>query len=255
MLVALTRPVPPTIAQCELTHLERTPIDFARASEQHEAYENALRAIGCTVRRLPAAPDHPDSVFIEDTAVVFDECAIITRPGAESRRGETTAVVDALRQYRRLHPVTEPGTLDGGDVLVVGHRVFVGLSTRTNKEGAAQVAKILERFGYVVWTVPVTNVLHLKSAATALDEDRILLNRRLTDAELFRDVELLDVDESEPMAANVLCVDGKVLCAADAPRTRAILERAGYTVTAIDSSELAKAEGGLTCCSLLVREG
>src|SRR5437762_7376109 len=128
MLLALTRPVPRTIADCELTHIAREPIDFARATRQHAEYEQLLSTLGCTVEQLPEEPGYPDSVFIEDTAIVLDECAVITRPGASSRRGETQGVADALTPYRRLFHVDAPGTLDGGDVLRVGKHLYVGLS-------------------------------------------------------------------------------------------------------------------------------
>lgn len=252
VLIAFTRPVPASIARCELTHLEREPIDYARATRQHEEYEAALRLLGCQVTRLPAVNEHPDSVFIEDTAVMFGECAIVARPGAESRRGEVPGVVDALAAHRLLYPIEAPGTLDGGDVLRVGHRVYVGLSSRTNEEGARQMARILQPLGYVVATVPVRECLHLKTAVSDLGDGRVLINPRMVDGSHFRDVACFAVDPQEPMAANVLFLQGKVLCAANAPRTRRIMEREGCDVIPVDASELAKAEGGLTCCSLLL---
>lgn len=252
MLLALTRPVPRSIAQCELTHLQREPIDFDRATKQHEEYEHVLRSLGCTVKRLPGQDEHPDSVFIEDTAVVFDECAIITRPGAESRRGETDGVAEALHPYRLVFPIEAPGTLDGGDVLRIGAAVFVGLSTRSNEEGARQMARHIEPLGYVVTTIAVRDVLHLKSAVSALEDGRVLLNPRLVDASAFGAAAQIEVSPMEPMAANVLSVAGRVVCPESAPRTRRLLEREGYDVVSLEASELAKAEGGLTCCSLLL---
>lgn len=253
MLQAFTRPVPPTIANCELTHLARAPIDWARAAEQHEQYEAALRAMGCRVERLAGDPSQPDSVFIEDTAVVVDECAVIARPGAISRRDETTTVAEALRAHRDVSSIEAPGTLDGGDVLRVGRRVYVGLSSRTTSEGARQLASLLAPAGYVVATVTVRECLHLKTAVTALSDDRVLLNPRLVDGSALGGVSWIEIDPAEPVAANVVSVDGKILCPASAPRTRRRLEREGFDVLAIDASELAKAEGGLTCCSLLLR--
>jgi dimethylargininase len=256
MLLALTRPVPPSIAHCELTHLAREPIDVARAEAQHDAYEDALRAIGCTVQRLAVLPEHPDSVFIEDTAVVLDECAVIMRPGAESRRGEVPAVATALSAHRRLCAIEAPATLDGGDVLVAGRRVFVGRSSRTNDEGVRQLTRILAPHGYTVTAIPVTRCLHLKSAASALGDGRVLYSRALVDPGDLDGVTGIAVDASEPLAANVVGIGRAVLCAVDAPMTRRTLEREGFDVHAVDGSELAKAEGGLTCCSLLfsVRE-
>jgi dimethylargininase len=251
MLLALTRPVPPSIAHCELTHLAREPIDVARADAQHDAYETALRSIGCTVQRLAGLPAHPDSVFIEDTAIVFDDLAVIARPGAPSRRGEVAEVAGALEPHRPLFIIAEPGTLDGGDVLVVGRRVFVGRSSRTNDEGVRQLTRFLAPAAYSVVAIPVTRCLHLKSAASALGDGRILYSADLIDPVAFRGVSCIPVDAREPMAANVVSVGRAVLCAHDAPRTRRALEREGFDVHAVDGSELAKAEGGLTCCSLV----
>jgi dimethylargininase len=252
MVLALTRPVPPSIAQCELTHLAREPIDVARAVSQHDAYESALRSIGCTVQRLAGLPDHPDSVFIEDTAIVFDDVAIIARPGAESRRGEVPGIASALEPYRPVFRIESPATLDGGDVLVVGRRVFVGRSSRTNEEGVRQLTRYLAPAAYTVTAIPVTGCLHLKSAASALGDGRVLYSRELIDPAELRGITGIPVDASESPAANVVSVGRAVLCASDAPRTRRTLEREGFDVHAVDGSELAKAEGGLTCCSLLV---
>ncbi len=250
-LLALTRPVSPRLADCELTHLRREPIDVGRARAQHRAYEECLRALGCDVRALPAAPDHADSVFVEDTAVVFDELAVVTRPGAVSRRAEVEAVAHALAAFRPQRAIAAPGTVDGGDVLVVGRAVFVGRSTRTNAEGVAQLARIVEPHGYSVQALDVTSCLHLKSAATAVAPGTVLLNPDWVDARAFRAFERIDVDPAEPLGANALDVAGTVVYAAAFPRTRERLERQGRAVRAIDMSELAKAEGAVTCCSLV----
>ena len=253
MLLALTRPVPPSIAECELTHLERAPIDWERACAQHEAYEDALRALGCRVERLAGQPTQPDSVFIEDTAVVVDECAVIAHPGAASRRGETAIVRDALRQYRGVKFIRAPGTLDGGDVLRIGRRIYVGLSSRTNAEGARQLAAALEPAGYSLETIVMKDCLHLKTAVSALGDDRVLLNPRMVDGAAFAPSPCIDIDPAEPFAANVICVDNRVMCSDSAPRTAQLLEEQGYDVIAVDASELSKAEAGLTCCCLLLR--
>ncbi|OLE57972.1 MAG: hypothetical protein AUG74_17625 [Bacteroidetes bacterium 13_1_20CM_4_60_6] len=250
-LLALTRPVPPTITECELTHLEREPISFDRAARQHEEYEAALRTLGCTVTRIAGAPEHPDSVFIEDAAIVLDECAVITRPGAESRRGETEAVANALDAYRPLLRITAPETLDGGDVLRVGCRLWVGLSSRSTAGGAKQLGGFLKRFGYRVDTADVRDCLHLKTAVSALPDGRLLLNPRMVDSWTLDAASPIEVDPAEPFAGNVLCVGDTVLCPASAPLTRARLDAQGYKTAAVDASELAKAEGGLTCCSLV----
>jgi dimethylargininase len=251
MRLAITRPVPRSLAQCELTHLARVPIDVDLAREQHRRYEEALRALGCTVRHLPAADDLPDSVFVEDVAVVLDELAIITRPGAESRRPECESVAAVLSEYRPLRSIGAPGTLDGGDVLRVGKAIYVGLSTRTNEEGARQLARLAEPFGYTVERVETTACLHLKSAATMLEIGRILCNPSWIDGRMFRAAELVDVDPDEPHAANILTIGQTIVCAAAHARTAAGLRGRGYDVCAVDVSELAKAEAGVTCCSLV----
>jgi dimethylargininase len=259
--IAFTRAVPRSIDRCELTHLERVPIDYARAVEQHAAYEEALRRLGCRVQRLPDAPDFPDSVFVEDTAVVFDDLAVIGRPGAETRRGEVDAMAAALQPYRRLAFIDNPGTLDGGDVLVTPGRVFVGISGRTNLEGANQLASHIAPIGFDVIPLPVEGCLHLKSAVTAVDlrpEGRsylpLLINPSWIDPKRFAGFDLIEVDPSEPAAANVLAVNGYVICAEEHRRTRERLEARGFAVVPVPAGELAKAEGGVTCCSVILTE-
>jgi dimethylargininase len=250
MLLALTRAVPRSIDRCELTHLDRIPIDYQRAVDEHERYEAALKELGCRVERLPDAPDQPDSVFVEDTAVVFDDLAVITRPGALSRRGEVAATVAALSRHRPLAFIQAPGTLDGGDVLVTDSRVFVGDTPRSNAEGARQLADFVSPLGYDVVRVPVTKCLHLKSAVSALP-GRLLINRDWIDATPFAQFDLIDVDPEEPAAANVLAIGDRVLCADEFPRTRSRVEAGGFVTLSIPAAELAKAEGGLTCGSLV----
>jgi len=250
--VALVREVSPAIIRCELTHLARTPIDLDQARVQHAQYVAALAELGCEVKWLPPEPDLPDAVFVEDTAVVLDDFAVITRPGAESRRAELPTVVKALGQYRPLHHITAPGTLDGGDVLVSGRVLYVGQTARTNDEGIAQLATIVTPRGYAVCAVPVHGCLHLKSAATALDEMTVLINRDWIEVPRFAGRRLVDIDPAEPFAANTLALGGALIHAAEFPATRAILAGNGHTVRPVPASELAKAEGGVTCCSLIV---
>ena len=203
---------------------------------------------------LPAEADLPDCVFVEDTAVVVDELAVITRPGAVSRRAETAAVAEVLAQRRPLVRIEAPGTLDGGDVLRVGRRVFVGLTGRTNEDGVAQLRGALAPFGYTVTVVAVEGCLHLKSAVTQVAPDTVLLNRAWVDSSTFAELETIDVDPAEPSAANTLMVDGAALVAAAYPRTAARLAKAGLLLVRLDMSELAKAEGALTCCSILLND-
>jgi dimethylargininase len=251
--IALTREVSVGLGHCELTHLDRMPIDVDLARAQHDAYEQALRDAGFTVAQLAAGPDMPDSVFIEDIAVVFDEIAIVTRPGAESRRGETEAVAAALTRYRSVRTIAAPGTIDGGDVLTVGRRVFVGRSTRTNDTAIDQMCSLLRPFGYTVCAVPVGGCLHLKSAVTAIADDLLLANRESIDMAAFRDFDVVAVDPREPMAANALRLDDRIIYPAAFPRTAERMARRGFQIHAVDVSELAKAEGAVTCCCVIVR--
>jgi dimethylargininase len=252
MRIAITRPVSPTLAQCELTHLERQPIDVARAELQHDHYERSLAALGCSIVRIEAKPHLPDAVFVEDAAVVLDELAIITRPGAASRRAETESVATALKQYRPLRSIREPATLDGGDVLRVDRTLYVGRSQRTNDGGIAQLRQIAGEFGFRVVPVSFGGCLHLKSAVTAIAERTLLLNPEWIEATAFRGLEIVEVDPGEPFAANALLLDATLLYSASHQRTRERLESRGNRVEAIDLFELEKAEAGVTCCSVIV---
>lgn len=249
--VALTRAVSGAIGRCELTHLARRAIDVALARRQHAAYEDALREAGCTVRQLPEQPDQPDSVFVEDTAIVLDEVAVMTRPGAASRRGEVDSVAAALAPSRPLRRLDAPATLDGGDVLRLGHRICVGTSVRSNAEGIAQLAECVAPFGYRVEAVPVRGCLHLKSAVTQVADDAVLLNPRWVDPARFAGFRVFEVDPDEAYGANTLRIGATVLCSASHPRTAEALRRAGLGVRTVEMSETEKAEGALTCCSLI----
>lgn len=253
MLLALTRPVSPSIVRCELTHRERVPIDPERAAAQHREYERVLEAVGCRLVPVPGAPELPDAVFVEDTAVVTDEVAVLARPGAGSRRPETEAVAPILAGYRTVRRIREPGTLDGGDVLRVGRDVFVGVSQRTNREGAAQLRSVLEPLGYRVHDVPFAGCLHLKTAATAIDDGTMVLNPDWVDPGRFPGYRTIEVDPAEPFAANVLRIGDTVIMAAGHPATAGRISSAGARVVEVDVSELAKAEAGVTCCSVLLR--
>ncbi|HVP58310.1 MAG TPA: arginine deiminase family protein [bacterium] len=256
-LIAITREVSPAIARCELTHISRQAIDVEKARRQHLAYEQCLAGLGCTLVRLPADPRLPDSVFVEDTAVVLDEVALAARPGARSRRAETKSVAEALAAYRRVFHIHAPCTLDGGDVLVVGSRVFVGMSRRTNQAGLEEVRSLLTPLGYRVEGVPVVSALHLKSAVTQVAERALLVNHNWTDTSAFAGAdsgfELIDVAPEEPFGANALLIGETVVYPEAYPLTRRRLEDREITVVAVDISELAKAEGGVTCSSLVFR--
>lgn len=255
MWIAITREISPRIAECELTHLARAPIDLQRAQAQHRQYEQLLAELGCRLVRLPAKPDLPDSVFVEDAAVVLDELAVITRPGAASRRAETASVADALKPYRKLFHIEPPGTLDGGDVLRVGKTLYVGRSERSNREGIEQLRRVIARFGYAVIPVEIHGCLHLKSAVTRVAENTLLINRAWVDAAAFQHLRLIDVAPTEPFAANALLIGNTVVYPEAFPETRELLEKQGLRIRTVDASELAKAEGGVTCCSLIFAAG
>lgn len=237
--------------RCELTHLKRTAIDVALAREQHDAYEQALRALGCRVETLPEEPQLPDSVFVEDTAVVLDEVAVITRPGASSRRAETASIAAAIGKHRDLVRIESPGTLDGGDVLRVNRSLYVGTSSRSNARAIAQLGALLLPFGYGVVPVAVQGCLHLKSAVTQVSADELLINSRWVERKQFPGMRFIEVDEAEPLGANALMLGGGVIYSRSYPRTADVLRRHGIEVHTVAMSETEKAEGAVTCCSLV----
>jgi dimethylargininase len=254
VIVALTRPPTSALACCELTHLERVPIDIALARAQHRAYEDLLAILGARVISLPEQPELPDAVFVEDTAVVLDEIAVLARPGAGSRLAEVDTVAPVLASYRELRCIEAPGTLDGGDVLRVGRVLYVGMSTRTNDAGIRQLARLVEPLGYRVCPVAVKGCLHLKSACSHVGDSVVLVNGNWIDAGAFREVELLTVHAAEPSGANAVLVQDAVLIASDAPRTADRVRNRGRRVVTVDLSELRKAEAGGTCMSLIFPE-
>ncbi len=251
MIIAITREVSPDIGNCELTHVPPQEINIEAARAQHLEYENVLKDLGCEIRRLSAEPGLPDSVFVEDTAIVLKEIAVITRPGAASRREETRSVAGVLKEYRSLFQMAGPGTLDGGDVLQIGKTLYVGISSRTNEAGIKQLQEFVLPYGYRVESVAVKGCLHLKSAVTLVGEGILLVNRSWLDTRQFEGMECIDVDPAEPCAANALLVGGGVVYPMNFPRTLRRLEKRGISVRAVDVFELQKAEGAVTCCSLL----
>ena len=289
MRIAITRAVSPALAKCELSYIDRQPIDAVLAAAQHDAYERRLAAHGCKVIRIAEAPDMPDGVFVEDAAVVLDDLAIITRPGAISRRAETTSVAAALERFRPLRTIEAPATLDGGDVLAIDGKLYIGLSQRTNTAAIRQINAVpspaaepalseaegrhplpRERAAANsepsplgeggpkgrVRGVPVRfqNCLHLKSAVTLIGERTLLMNPQWVDAGQFGDFEVIPVDDKEPFGANALRLDDILLYSASYPRTRRLLESRGFHVETLDLFELEKAEAGVTCCSLIFSE-
>jgi dimethylargininase len=250
-LTAIVREVSSSINDCELSFHARQSIDVAKAITQHRAYQNCLAELGVRIVSLPAEPQLPDAVFVEDPAVVVDEVAIISNMRAPSRRPEATSLANALSRYRPLKFVAEPATLDGGDVMRIDRSVFVGLSRRTNQEGVHQLSNLLGSYGYKVQLVEVGSCLHLKSACSYVGNDTVVVNRSWIDVEPLAGYELLDVPGEEPAAGNALLVNDVVIMPASFPQTRALLESRGFRVRAIDVSELQKAEAGVTCTSLI----
>lgn len=252
MTIAITRKVSPRFNECEITHIERTPIDVDTARAQHDEYVKTLSQLGCQVIELPEEPDLPDSVFVEDTAFILPEVAVITRPGADSRKPETESIARALSPHRPLVHVSAPASVDGGDVLVLGKTIYIGLSTRSNMEAVEQLNESLGRFGYTVVGLALTDCLHLKTAVTRVDDRTLLINKNWVDADHFNGFDLIEVDASEPFAANCLPVNGSIIYPTTFPRTRHKLEEKGFRVVNVNLEELAKAEGAVTCCSLIV---
>ena len=251
MLTAITRAVSRSLAACELTWLEREEIDIDLAVAQHHAYERALTQMGARVISLPEEPDLPDAVFVEDPLLVFDEIAIITRPGAQSRRAESESLAAAIAPFRTVHRMSEPATIEGGDVMRIGRDVFVGLSSRTNTAGIDGLTDALAPIGYKVHPVDVRGCLHLKSACCSLGDGRILANRKWLDTVPLRGYEIIAVARDEPAAANVLRMGDTVLMPSAFPHTQEIVRQLGVEVLAVDISELMKAEAAITCSSVL----
>ena len=251
MLTALTRKVSSSLAKCELSFIARQPIDLEKARAQHHAYEQLLGELGARMISLPEEPDLPDSMFVEDPAIVLDEIAVILPLGTEARRKEAASLAAALEKYRTLTRVKLPGTLEGGDVLRIGKKIFVGITKRSNAEGIRQLAVIVERYGYEVMAIPVTGCLHLKSAVTYLGRNTLLANRGWFDPKRMQGYEWIDVVPSEPHAANALTISDAVIFPASFPKTQQKIEAAGFHLRPLDISELQKAESGLTCSSLL----
>jgi dimethylargininase len=239
------------MGSCELTFLPRAGIDTDLASHQHQKYQSILSALGCEIVTMPTHAGLADSVFVEDTAVVLDEIAVLCRPGAVSRRDEVPGIGRVLRQYRTLAAIQSPGTLDGGDVLRIGKVIYAGLSTRSNHEGIEQLRDIIAGYGYSMETVETTECLHLKSAVTAVAPGMLLINPDWVDRSSFRDFELIFVDGKEAHAANALRVKDSVIYPSSFPRTMEELVKRNIDVRPVDLSELQKAEGAVTCCSLI----
>ena len=248
---AIIRSISPKMGDCELTHLERQPIDIAKAVLQHKAYEKVLSDLGYNIINATAAPHLPDSVFVEDCVVVLKELAILTHPGAESRRAEVEGLATVLKPFRELHYIQPPSIVDGGDVLVIGKQIWVGLSNRSDQSAIDQMQKITAPHHYKVHGVNVTGCLHLKSAVTQVGKQTVLLNPNWIDASIFSDFEIIETHPDEPHAANALYLKETVVFPKAYPLTAQRLIDADIKIIQLDNSEVTKAEGALTCCSVI----
>ncbi len=248
----ITRQPCASMDAAELTHMARSPIDMGRARQQHGAYQAALSQTGAKVVDLPALADHPDCVFVEDTLLALPGCFVLTRPGAETRRGEVAPMKSALPADRPILRLVEPATLDGGDVIRIGKQIYVGRSNRTNAAGVASLAALTAPFGYEVTGVAMEGALHLKTAITVLADDLVLVNPAWLKSFLFDDFHKIEVAPDEPFAGNSLSVNGHIFMAAAHPQTAERIAKAGFKVTLLEVDEFAKAEGGLTCMSVVV---
>lgn len=251
-MIALVREVSPQLGQCELTHLPRVAIESAKALGQHQQYVRALSGLGAEIQWLAPLPDHADGVFVEDTAVVLPAVAVILRPGVASRRGEVASVAAALEPLRPIEKILPPACIEGGDILTIDRTLYVGLSARSNAQGLEQLARTVAPFGYEVRPVAMSGCLHLKSACTFIAPHFIVVNPRWVEPQAFGRRVVIEVDEREAFAANTLTINGTTLVSAAFPQTQRRLNEAGIATHALDISELQKAEGALTCSSLLV---
>lgn len=253
-MLALVHAPSPKLAAGQRMHVAPEPIDFHLALAQHRAYAKALENCGLRVRVVPASRDEPDGAFLEDTAVILDEVAIICSMGTEARRREPQAIEPILREYRQIERIELPVTIEGGDVLRVGRKLLVGLSSRTSAAGVSALAGLVSRFGYQVTAVPVHDCLHLKTACTALPDGRLLVNPAWIDVPALAGHDLVETPTDEPWAANTLPIGQRVILPAAHPQTAELIHRLGFEPLPVELSEFAKAEGGVTCLSLLIKE-
>ncbi|ATB68527.1 NG,NG-dimethylarginine dimethylaminohydrolase 1 [Sulfurospirillum diekertiae] len=250
MLLAITHLPSPKLQECELTFLESQAIDIEKARIEHKNYCAMLERCGAKVIVLNDNIACPDSVFVEDPIIVFDEVAVLTSMGVESRRAESASMEKVFSKYRKIERIELPAKIEGGDVLKIGKKIFVGESARTNKEGIQALEAIIKPFGYEVIPVKVTGCLHLKTGVTALDETTVLINSNWVDATAFDGFSKVEAPAIEPFGANVLKL-GEIICMNEAfPKSIALVKSLGYKVETTNISEFVKAEAGLTCMSV-----
>ena len=252
--IAITRGVSPRIGACELTYRSREHVNYQKAVTQLDRYCDLLHKWGVDLVPLAGSDSYPDCCFVQDTAVVLDEVCVIASMGAPARVGEVLEVEKLIAPFRKIRRIFAPATLDGGDVVQFGKRLFVGLSSRTNARGIAALEKIVEVFGYAVVPVAVTGGLHLTTGCGIVNDETVLLNPRWVDAYAFRDLRQLYVPEQEPWAANTIRVDDKICVEAGAPRTADLVQPYAGSIDSLDISEFRKAEGSLSCLSLIFKE-
>lgn len=248
---ALMGGVSRTINNCELTYRQREKIDYHKACEQLEEYKHVLSRLNVELIELGSIDTYPDCCFVQDTAVVLDEICVIASMGAPSRAGETKAVEQLISEYRPIRRILAPATLDGGDVVQVGNRLFVGLSKRTNARGIAQLKDLVEPFGYAVTPVNITGGLHLTTGCGVVNDETVILNPRWLDATAFKGLRQLYVHEEEPWAANTIRIRTTVCVEAHSPKTIDQIQPYVGNVEILDISEFRKAEGSLSCLSLI----
>jgi len=253
-LVAVTNVPSPLLYLGVRTFADEAAVDYAIALKQHGEYQEALRRCGCRVVPLEVNREHPDSVFVEDTALVLDEVAIMMSPGAASRRDEPRGIEPTLRDYRRVVRIEMPATIDGGDIVRNGRQLYAGESQRTTTAGISSLAELSRHYGYRVTSIPVFGCLHLKSACSALPDGRFLVNADWIDVSPLPHDRLLHVPMSEPWAGDVLVIGERIIVSDAFPDTIALLEREGWEVVPVAVSEFAKVEGGVTCLSLVFEE-
>jgi dimethylargininase len=251
MLRALTHKISSRIAECELTFVERAPIDYQKALRQHDDYEALLTRLGVLVRSLSENDQYPDACFVEDTAIVVDEVAVICSMGVSSRRGETSLIARELSSYRDLIHISLPATIEGGDVLRVGRQILAGQSKRTNSEGIRALTRILEPFGYKIIPVTTKGGLHFKSGCTAIDDETLFVNPDWVETDSLREFKPLATAADEPSSANVLRLGETVCVQSEFPRAIDLIRSVVERVETVDMSELRKAEAGLTCSSII----
>ena len=248
---AVTRCIPHSFLDATVESPPAVPIDIGLARKQHQAYVEALLSFGLTVIQLPADHSHPDCCFVEDCALCVEGVALIANLGAPARRGEELAVAEALRPFLRVERMGEPATLDGGDCLRVGKRIFVGRSKRTNEAGIARVKEVFGPLGYEIIPVPVPGFLHLKCCCSSLGDDAVLLARGTLPPETFGRLPVVLVPREEAYAANCVVVRNKALLPGGFLEAAHAIRAAGLDVIPLDTSEIRKADGSLTCLSIL----